>query len=177
MSNFKSFALFLWSTVQVIHQFVSGKDIFVSLPTGYGKSLCYALLPLVFDSLRSGDSGRSIVVCISPLTALMMDQRQKVQFMGNSSRICGRSPARPMRAVKGRIQLLYISPESLLRNPRGERCSFPMYIRRISWLLSLMKLTALPNGMSFNHSHVLNMGSVTLISVKSNVGRYKATKV
>ena len=52
--------------VQVIHQFVSGKDIFMSLPTGYGKSLCYALLPLVFDSLRSGDSGRSIVVCISP---------------------------------------------------------------------------------------------------------------
>jgi len=28
--------------VQVIHQFVSGKDVFVSLPTGYGKSLCNA---------------------------------------------------------------------------------------------------------------------------------------
>ena len=35
--------------VRVISEFVSGKDVFVSLPTGYGKSLCYALLPLVFQ--------------------------------------------------------------------------------------------------------------------------------
>lgn len=32
-----------------IYDFVSGKDVFMSLPTDYRKSFCYALLPAVFD--------------------------------------------------------------------------------------------------------------------------------
>ena len=36
--------------------------LFVYLSTGFGKSLCYALLPLVFDYLR-GSAGHSIFVC------------------------------------------------------------------------------------------------------------------
>ena len=35
--------------VEAITTFVSGKDTFVSLPTGYGKSVVFAILPLLFD--------------------------------------------------------------------------------------------------------------------------------
>ena len=41
-----------------------GKDVFVNLPTGYGKSLIYQALPTVFDTLRS--SSGHIVVVVSP---------------------------------------------------------------------------------------------------------------
>ena len=37
---------------QVIVDFVSGRDVFAALPTGYGKSLCYGSLPGVFDKMR-----------------------------------------------------------------------------------------------------------------------------
>ena len=38
--------------VEAIESFLSGKDTFVSLPTGYGKSVIYAALPLAFDTLK-----------------------------------------------------------------------------------------------------------------------------
>ena len=56
-----------------IFYFLKGADVFVSLPTGFGKSLCYILLPKVFDLLRGVDN-KSIIVAISPLITLMEDQ-------------------------------------------------------------------------------------------------------
>lgn len=38
--------------VESIEVFVGGSDAFVSLPTGYGKSVIYAVLPIVFDTLH-----------------------------------------------------------------------------------------------------------------------------
>jgi len=37
--------------LKAIKAFVSGKDTFVSSPTGYGKSIIFAILPLLFDFL------------------------------------------------------------------------------------------------------------------------------
>ena len=35
--------------IEAFKAFVSGKDTFVSLPTGYGKSVIYAALPIIFE--------------------------------------------------------------------------------------------------------------------------------
>ena len=37
---------------EAVSIFLQGRDTFVSLPTGYGKSLIYALLPLVYDRIK-----------------------------------------------------------------------------------------------------------------------------
>ena len=59
---------------KALFSFVTGRDVFVSLPTGYGKSLCYALLPFIFDVKRGLVEKKSVVMVVSPLIALMKDQ-------------------------------------------------------------------------------------------------------
>ena len=59
--------------MKVISEVLSGHDVFAVLPTGYGKSLCYGCLPLVFDEIFKPIKP-SIVCVISPLTAIIEDQ-------------------------------------------------------------------------------------------------------
>ena len=52
--------------VEALEAILKGCDVFVSLPTGYGKSVIYALLPQAFDKLRGKTSlvyHRVLVIC------------------------------------------------------------------------------------------------------------------
>ena len=69
---------------KAILSFVFGNDVFVSLPTGYGKSLCFGLLPCVFDALR-GVKKKSIVLVVCPLVALMKEHVVNFSSMGISA--------------------------------------------------------------------------------------------
>ena len=98
-------------------EFAKGRDVFVSLPTGYGKSLCYVILPSVFDELRKSDK-KSIVLVVSPLIALMKDQVDSINAMGLSAiHISDRQfiSTTVKQSVKhGEYQLIFISPEALI---------------------------------------------------------------
>ena len=59
--------------VEAVKLLSEGKDVFVWFPTGYGKSICYQLLPFVFD-VKLGRTNaslidRSVVLVISPLVS------------------------------------------------------------------------------------------------------------
>ena len=109
---------------EAVTAFVKGNDVFVSLPTGGGKSLCYACLPWVFDALRSGgevgSEHPSIVVVVSLLLSLMKDQVSIFSSRGLNCEFVGtyQTDANAVLKVKnGDCQLIYISPESMLAVP------------------------------------------------------------
>lgn len=120
---------------EAIQEFVNGKDMFVSLPTGYRKLYCYALLPHVFDVLWESERP-SIAICVSPPTALMLEQRVKFSMKGIASEFIGalQQDVDIMKVVKEQFQLLYMSPKSLLRNPQWWELLLSKVYRRIWWL-------------------------------------------
>ncbi len=101
----------------VVQGFVKGRDVFVSLPTGSGKSLCFAVLPWTFDILRRHPKPTCIVVVVSPLIALMKDQVASLKKKGLSAVYVGEamnSSDKMAQVAEGKYQVIYISPELLL---------------------------------------------------------------
>ena len=80
----------------------SGKDTLVWLPTGFGKSICYTALPFLFDyKLGRSDNANSLVLVISPLISLMVDQvvmLDQLEYTAPCVLLCGPAQAkRPPR--------------------------------------------------------------------------------
>ena len=117
---------------QVIVDFVSGRDVFAALPTGYGKSLCYGCLPGVYDLIRQVKG--SIVIVVSPLLALMKDQVDSFVKRGVSSAYVSSDQDKQCvdNVIEGKYQLVYISPEQLIGNPKYRTmCQSEIYVEKL----------------------------------------------
>ena len=105
---------------EAIESFASGKDVFVALPTGYGKSLCYQVLPILFDALRGHPTPTSIIVVVTPLTSIVKDQVSKLEDKQlpavHVTSAVGESAEDAI--LEGKYTVVYFSPEQLLRRSK-----------------------------------------------------------
>ena len=98
-----------------MREFVNGSGVFVSLPTGSGKSLCYPVLPAIFDILHYSDSSAAMVIVVSPSISLMKDQVATFQKKGvKAAHITLSNSETLLSVLAADFQLIYISPETLL---------------------------------------------------------------
>lgn len=94
----------------IIRNLLEGKNTFVIMPTGAGKSLCYQLPAMVKDGLA---------IVISPLIALMKNQVDQMNAYGvnarflNSTLSKGEITRLKKDCMNGVVKLLYVAPESL----------------------------------------------------------------
>ena len=59
---------------EALENFFAGKHVYVNLPTAFGKSLIYQVFPVMDDSLKLRTERSGIIVVISPLKSLMIEQ-------------------------------------------------------------------------------------------------------
>jgi ATP-dependent DNA helicase RecQ len=120
LKKFFGFNNFKGDQLKVIKSLLKGKDCFVIMPTGGGKSMCYQLPALLAE-------GTAII--ISPLIALMKNQVDAIRNFGtelgiahfmNSSLSKAEIKAVKEDLLNGKTKLLYVAPETLTKEENIE---------------------------------------------------------
>ena len=100
---------FRFAQQAIINATLADKDVFVLMPTGGGKSLCYQL-PAVMAP--------GVTVVISPLTSLIQDQAAHLEDMGIPAAVLGGNSSMATNAnmhtiLSGQFKVVFLTPEKL----------------------------------------------------------------
>ena len=115
LKEYFGFSSFKGNQEAVIRNVLAGRDTFVLMPTGGGKSLCYQLPALLMEG---------VAIVISPLIALMKNQVDAMRTFSTESGIAhflnsslNKSAVAQVRndVLAGKTKLLYFAPESLTK--------------------------------------------------------------
>ena len=115
LKEYFGFTSFKGNQEAVIRNLLGGRDTFVLMPTGGGKSLCYQLPALLMDG---------VAIIISPLIALMKNQVDAMRTFSTESGIAhflnsslNKAAINQVRqdVLDGKTKLLYFAPESLTK--------------------------------------------------------------
>lgn len=117
---------FRTNQLEAVTAALEGQDVFVLMPTGGGKSLCYQL-PAVCNS---GET-KGVTVVVSPLLALMKDQVDSLQTKGvdallSNSETFGEDWKRLVLSPN-KPQLWYVTPEKLRDSPKVGEILLKLY--------------------------------------------------
>ena len=103
----------------IVEYVVQKKDVFAALPTGFGKSLTFQILPSVYIALNNKGfdvPSSPVVIVVSPLSSIVKDQVGFLRSLGFEAAFIGESEKQDRDIIEGKVkaQFLYGSPESFV---------------------------------------------------------------
>ena len=109
---------------EAIVEILKGHDVFVSVPTGYGKSLVYQILPFcvakILDAVGKKHSLTPCVLVLSPLTALMSDQNNKMKTVTGAKPLL-LAKDQQLHMMSREWTHIFASPETLFDTEKGRQ--------------------------------------------------------
>jgi len=115
LQEYFGFDSFKGEQEQIIKSILSGRDTFVIMPTGGGKSMCYQLPALLSEG---------VAIVVSPLIALMKNQvdlirgyssKDNIAHFLNSTLSKAQQKKVKLDLTEGRTKMLYVAPETLTK--------------------------------------------------------------
>ncbi len=116
LKKYFGFSQFKGEQEEIIKNLLEGEDVFVLMPTGGGKSLCYQLPALISEG---------VAIIVSPLIALMKNQVDAVRGISSdndvahvlNSSLNKTQTKKVMDDIRnGTTKMLYVAPESLTKD-------------------------------------------------------------
>ncbi|XP_076078773.1 ATP-dependent DNA helicase RecQ-like [Mytilus galloprovincialis] len=106
--------------IEAINSIVNGKDTFIVLPTGYGKTKIYSHLPEIYGLVNNMMGTISV---ISPLQSLMLDQVAKMSAI-NATIVgeCQTDKSVSDQILKCDFEIVFSSPEAALIPGLWRKC-------------------------------------------------------
>ena len=115
LEQYFGFSTFKYPQQQIITSLLQGKDTFVIMPTGGGKSLCYQLPAMM---------SKGVAIVVSPLIALMKNQVDLMRGFSNNDNIAhflnstlnkGQQKIVKDDLTAGHTKMLYVAPETMTK--------------------------------------------------------------
>jgi ATP-dependent DNA helicase RecQ len=115
LQKYFGFEAFKGAQEEIIKTLLSGKDVFVIMPTGGGKSMCYQLPALISNG---------VAIIVSPLIALMKNQVDLIRSYSSKDNVAhflnstlNKTQQKKVREdlISGKTKMLYVAPETLTK--------------------------------------------------------------
>lgn len=106
---------------EAIFQFIQRRDVFAVLPTGWGKSLIFQVVPTLCSYLHNKGLDKAILLVVCPLNSLVASHIKELDSLGIRSCSLSRENVDENGVFAGHYSFVFTSPEAIINEEKWRK--------------------------------------------------------